>query len=305
MVSSPEAECGKSTLLGLIKLITPRGHVFVQISPPALYRMLEKWHPTIIVDEADTVFKGNAELRAVVNSGWTRGAGVPRCNPDTHEPEFFETFGPKVIGLKGLNVPGTTLGRSIIIDMERKLPGDKVDDFDHTDDEELAQIRQQLSRFALDNMDALRGATPQFPDGFVNRLRANWRLMLAVAERCGSGKEARKAAEVLSRRTDEASLGVELLRDIRVIFSTGIGLERLQSEMLVHRLVSLPDRPWSEMPFPYSGKPITTAQVAKLLKPFKVKPTVKRFGAETFRGYSAEDFDRAYRYIPTNQEDDA
>jgi hypothetical protein len=59
----------------------------------------------LIVDEADSFFKNNPELRAIINSGWTRGTGVPRCHPDTHEPEFFETFGPKAIGLKGLNIP--------------------------------------------------------------------------------------------------------------------------------------------------------------------------------------------------------
>ena len=73
------------------------------------------------MDEADTAFKNNPELRAVVNSGWTRGAGVPRCNPDTHEPEFFETFGPKAIGLKGLKVPDTTLSRAIIIEVRQVL----------------------------------------------------------------------------------------------------------------------------------------------------------------------------------------
>ena len=62
--------------------------------------------------------------------------------------------------MKGLRVPGTTLGRSIIIDMERKLPGDKVEDFDHLDDADLAEIRRQLARFAIDNMDALTGKTP-------------------------------------------------------------------------------------------------------------------------------------------------
>ena len=73
------------------------------------------------MDEADTAFKNNPELRAVVNSGWTRGAGVPRCNPDTHEPEFFETFGPKAIGLKGLMVLETTLSLSINIEVRQVL----------------------------------------------------------------------------------------------------------------------------------------------------------------------------------------
>ena len=63
-------------ITGLIKFIVPRGAVLVDINGAVLYRMIEKkWHPTLIVDEADDTFKTSPELRQVINSGWTRGAG--------------------------------------------------------------------------------------------------------------------------------------------------------------------------------------------------------------------------------------
>jgi len=159
LVSSPEAECGKSTLLGLVSLLVPRGLPIVEATGSVIYRMIERWHPTLIVDEADEIFKNNPELRGIINSGWTRGIGVPRCHPETHEPEFFETFGPKAIGLKGLGVPTTTLSRSIVIELQRKLPTDQADNFAHLDDEDLAQTRQQLARFASDAIAARRCRT--------------------------------------------------------------------------------------------------------------------------------------------------
>lgn len=134
--------------------------LFVNSSSAVVYRMIEAWHPTLIVDEADIIFKDNPELRSIVNAGWTRGAGVPRFNQETGEPEFFETFGPKVIGLKGLRLPDTTLSRSIIIALDRKLPGDRVADFDHLDDADLATLRSGLARFAHDSIEQLRGARP-------------------------------------------------------------------------------------------------------------------------------------------------
>jgi putative DNA primase/helicase len=293
LVSSPEAECGKSTLLGLINFLVPKGLTIVEVSPAVLYRMIECWHPTLIVDEADTTFKNNPELRAVVNSGWTRGAGVPRCNPDTHEPEFFETFGPKAIGLKGLKVPDTTLSRSIIIEMSRKLPRDVAESFAHSDDEELADIRRRLARFAADNLLRLTACCPQMPDGFANRLAANWKPLLAIAEICDAAERARKAAIALSRRADEASLGVELLRDIRDILDNR---DRIRSEELVNKLQAMADRPWAEMPF--TNKPITQLQLAKMLKPYSVRPEQVRFGELTFKGYMREWFESAFRYIP-------
>lgn len=95
-------------------------------------------------------------LRGIINSARTRGSGVPRCHPDTKEPEFFEAFGPKAIGLKGLSVAYTTLGRSIIIEMERKLLEDRAEDFEHADDVELARLRSCLARFAQDNIEKLK-----------------------------------------------------------------------------------------------------------------------------------------------------
>lgn len=295
LVSSPEAECGKSTLLGLINYLVPKGLIIVEVSPAVLFRMIECWHPTLIVDEADTAFKNNLELRAVINAGWTRGAGVPRCKPDTHEPEFFETFGPKAIGLKGLNVPGTTLSRSIVIEMQRKLPQDQAESFSHQDDEELSRFRQQSARFASDNVVKLRASSPAMPEGFINRLEANWKPLLAIAELCGVSARARDAATALSRRADEASLGVELLRDIRDMFGAR-NADRLRSDEIVNKLAEMADRPWADMPF--SHRPITQAQLAKLLKPFGVRPDQVRFGERTFKGYKLEWFERAFRYIP-------
>ena len=205
LVTSPEPDCGKSTLLGLVNYLVPHGLIIVDASGPVLFRMIECWHPTIIVDEADDVFRRCPDVRVVINSGWTRGAGVPRCHPDTHEPEIFSTFAPKAIGIKGLDVPATTLSRSIILEMERKLPNESVKSFTHQDDADLATLRQKLMRFAADNTAKLRAATPQMPKAFNNRLEANWKPLLAIAELCGNGEQARETAEALSRRNDEAS----------------------------------------------------------------------------------------------------
>ena len=60
----------------------PRALTCVGSSEAALYRAVEKWLPTIIVDEADVLLVENETLRAVINSGATRGTGVLRCNGD-------------------------------------------------------------------------------------------------------------------------------------------------------------------------------------------------------------------------------
>jgi putative DNA primase/helicase len=301
LVTSPEKECGKSTLIGLISFLVPSGMVIVEISPAVLYRMIEAWHPTLLVDEADDIFKQNPELRSVFNSGWTRNAGVPRCNPDTNEPEFFSTFGPKVIGIKGLKIPDTTLSRGIVIQLARKLPTETAKDFDHTDSDGLADLRGKALRWATDNLARVRAAKPTMPADFYNRLAANWRTIFAIADLCGVGEEARKAAIKVSDRDDEPSLAVELLIDIRKVFDE-LGADRIRRDELLERLVKLEDRPWSEMP--YSGKEMTAAQLRKLLKGIYVKiESIKFEGNRTARGVSRDQFEPLWdRYTPASPE---
>ena len=292
IVTSPEKECGKSTLLGLSSFLVPS----VDISPAVLYRMIEKWHPTLLLDEADDAFKDNQELRSVFNSGWTRNAGVPRCNPDTNEPEFFSTFGPKVIGLKGLKLPDTTLSRGIVIQLQRKLPTERAIDFEHIDSSELGELRSKACRWAADNMNRLRSAKPRLPADFHNRLAANWRLLLAIAELCEIGEDARKAAVSVADRDDDASLAVELLIDIQKVFDD-LKVDRIKRDELLERLVKLEDRPWADMPYAY--KPLTVAQLRKLLKGFYVKiESIKFQGNKTARGVERKQFETLWaRYI--------
>lgn len=78
--------------------------------------------------------------------------------------------------------------------MQRKLAGEKADDFDHIDNADLKELRRKLLRWAEDNGEQLASADPTIPDGFHNRVRANWKLLLAIAELTETAAKARRAA---------------------------------------------------------------------------------------------------------------
>jgi len=109
LATSAEANSGKSTLLGLLGFLVRQALLSVSIRGPALFRSIEKWGPTFVIDEADTSLVNNDDLKEVVNSGWTRGQRVIRCDPETHDPRPYSTFCPKAIGMKGRKLPDTTL----------------------------------------------------------------------------------------------------------------------------------------------------------------------------------------------------
>jgi putative DNA primase/helicase len=299
LVTSSEPDSGKSTLLGLIGFLARRTLLSVSITGPALFRSIEKWQPTFAIDEADEIFINNDDLREVVNSGWTRGQGVPRCDPETNEPRLYPTFCPKAIGMKGKHLRDTTLGRCIRIELQRKLPTETVEDFDHIDDAELADLRSRLARWADDHAAALKKATPEIPPGFHNRIRANWKLLFAIAETAGKDRkaEAWRAAEAIEgvRTTSELSMGVRLLAAVRPLFGPDAEQELhcMLTNEIIRRLTEDPEQPWVEY---RRGKPITPRQLSDLLKPYKISSGTVHPSPDVHGwGYKRQQFEDAWR----------
>jgi hypothetical protein len=305
LATSAEANSGKTQLLSLLGFLVPRALVCVEISEATLFRGIEMWHPTIIVDEADVILVNNEPLRSVINSGWTRGSCVPRCIGDDNTPHAFPTFCPKVIGMKGRKLPDTTLTRSIIIEMKRKKAGETVTHFRSIDDAGLAEMRRRAFRWADDNGEKLQGAEPDMPPGFDNRLGDNWSLPLAIADHAGGEwpTKARKAAIKLSKVDGVTSIGVQALGAIKAVFdgppdADGYRepLERVSSADLAADLGADMAGPFSEWK---NGKPITQAQLARVLKPFPIAPIKIRLpGGGTLQGYMRSQFEDAWeRYL--------
>ena len=56
----------------LLSRLVNRPDVASNISSPAFYRAIEELRPTLLIDEADTLLPGNAQLRGILNSSYTR-----------------------------------------------------------------------------------------------------------------------------------------------------------------------------------------------------------------------------------------
>ena len=107
--------------------LTPRALSASNISPSSVFRTVDKWGPTLLVDEADSFARDNDELRGILNCGHDRsGAFVIRTVGDSHEPKQFCTWAPKAIAMIG-KLPVTWQSRSIHIALKRMFPGDYVD----------------------------------------------------------------------------------------------------------------------------------------------------------------------------------
>ena len=162
-VLSPEKRCGKTTVLTLVQALTPRALSTSNITSAALFRAVEGWGPTLLIDEADTFLRNNEELRVVLNSGHNRlTAYVVRTVGDDHTPAKFRTWAPKAIALIGL-LPDTLADRAVTVALRRKRPDERVERLrlDRTD--EFKSLYRYAARWTEDNLEALREADPDVP----------------------------------------------------------------------------------------------------------------------------------------------
>lgn len=302
VLASPEKRCGKTTTFKVLGALVPRRLPASSISPAALFRSIEKFRPTLLLDEADTAFRESEELRAIVNAGHDRdGAFVLRTVGDDHEPRAFSTWCPKAIALIG-TLPGTLTDRAIVVPMRRRRRDEKVERLRVDRLADLEPLRSQAWRWTRDHLAVLREADPEVPASLNDRASDNWRPLLAVADAAGNpwSVRARRAACLLSGVDDggEDAPGVLLLADLRTLFDER-AVDRLATANILEHLHGMETRPWPE--WGKQRRPISARGIAALLSRFKVVPGKWKDGPDTVRGYDRAGFEDAFsRYLPSD-----
>lgn len=295
MVTSPTKACGKSTLLEVLDAMVHRGFIASNASPAAVFRAIEAWKPTLLLDEADTWMRQNEELAGILNSGHTRRtARVIRVTEvkGEHLPVAFSTWcAMAVAGIGGQR--DTLMSRSIVIGLRRKLPEEQVDRLPVDLHAQLHRIRRQLARWASDNAQTI-GAMEAEPPACGNDRRQDnftplWRIAAALGAPWPDRIAAAYAAQAQAEDDDSEPAGVMMLRDMAEIFAAR-GVERMATSEIVAELMTMEDRPWMEW---RHGRPISAQSVARQMKPFGIKATVKKLGGTATRVYLRADIDAA------------
>ena len=299
-ITSPTKRCGKTRLLEVLSGIVKNGLISSNLTPSAVFRLIEKEKPTLLMDEQDTYGKSE-EFRGIINSGHTRNASFvirsEKSKGEQFETRRFSTWAPKVIAMIGVP-PDTIIDRSIMIPLRRKLSGEKVDRLPLNFFEQQAETRRKLLRWAGDNLDALKASHVEAPSFGNDRAADNWTPLFVIADILGGEwpelvKKAYLAIE--AGKEEDEDIRIKLLGDIQSVLA-GYSEDAIPSADLVDKLINLEDAPWGEW---NRGKPMTPNGLARMLKPFDLKPRQVRIYGKQQRGYVIEDLEKVFtRYIP-------
>jgi len=304
IINAPEKSCGKTLLLDVLGRMAYRPLPAANASPSALFRAVDLWKPTILIDEADTFFQDKTDLHGMVNAGYRRGGSVLRSVPvgDTFEPRSFPVFSAKALAGIALekHLPDTTMSRGIVFNLRRKLSHESVNRLRYADRDLFTGISEKLARFALDYSQQVGAACPALPDVLSDRDQDNWDGLLAVASCAGDEWLACAIAAALKLSgagEQTASTSNELLADIQHVFESKRE-DKISTANLIRALCEDEEAAWSTY---NKGKPITPRQVARQLAAYGIASKNIRLGAyETPKGFELSQFSDAFvRYLST------
>jgi len=297
VITAPEKRCGKTQLLAVLNKLVYRPLPASSISPAGLFRTIDAWRPTLLIDEADAFVRDNEELRGLLNCGHTRdSAFVVRLVGDDFTPRKFTVWGAKALAGIG-HLADTVMDRAVTLELRRKLPHEPVTRLRHAAPDLFDNLVAKLARFAVDYREAIRQARPPLPDALNDRAQDNWEPLLAIADVAGGPWPAWGRAAALALSGDDApsmSTGTELLADIREVFEL-LACTRIKTADLIAALCEDEEMPWATY---NRGKPISPRQVAIRLKGYCIHSKTIRLGAQTPKGYERAQFDEAFaRYL--------
>ncbi len=300
VITAPEKRCGKSQMLFVLGRLVKNPQMASSISPAALFRVIDKWEPTLLLDEADAFMRDNEELRGLINCGHTRdSAFVVRVVGDTHEPTKFNAWSAKAISGIG-HLAETIMDRSVVLELRRKMPHENVDRIRHAEPDYFTVLASKLARFADDYREVIRKSRPSLPDALNDRAQDNWEPLLAIADSIGGHwpETARKAAlKISGDDSSSVSIGVELLSDIQEIFEAK-KISRISTADLVTALCEDDEKPWATFS---RGYPIKAGAMSKKLSGYGIKSKTIRLGVITKKGFELSDFQESFgRYLSKN-----
>ncbi|MFD8676528.1 DUF3631 domain-containing protein [Streptomyces seoulensis] len=303
-VVGPTKGCGKSRVLDVLHETVHQPMMTVNTSPAVVFRVIGKNPPTLLVDEADTIFGPKAgdkeDLRGLLNAGHQRNRPAWRISGPEHKPTAFPTFAMAALAGIG-DLPDTIMDRAVVIRMQKRKPGERITPFrSRYSLPELHALRDRLTAWLTPLRSTAAGLVPQMP--VEDRAADTWEPLAIVADLAGGHGPSRARAACLAMTRNEVvqdeqtTLKTRLLRDVRRVFEQEGHKEALRSQDLLAALVQDAEGPWAE----YGTKGLNAYHLANLLRDFGISPGNHRFeNGRQAKAYARNQFLDAWaRYCP-------
>jgi hypothetical protein len=320
LVLAPASRSGKSRLREITKLLVRNPVSMISPTSAAVYTLTgcSEEIPTLLIDEIGRMLerKDISEFLAIVEAGFQPGESVPRVAFDSEgkrRVENFNVYSPMLMaGIDNGRMPETITGRSVILRMKRNI-GKRLSYRPRKHKAEGAALAGKLAEWSKTVFDKVQDIEPIMPDQLNDREQDKWEPLFIVGRladvtavtpvtdvtgNLGWLERIKDAALELSKEdkdTDTTSKSELLLKDIE-----NISFDKISTFNLLVEINKIDESSWSTYNF---GKPLDGGGLARLLKPYGIKPKTIRFDKDTDKGYYRSDFEDAFkRYLGVRSE---
>lgn len=315
VITSDTKRSGKTRTAELLSFVVNNPRSMSGMTPATIYRIIGSQHPTMFVDEAETLASEAASLmRIVLNVGYRRGQTIPRTRQE--EVIDYEAYCPKCFILIG-DVYDTLRDRCLTIRLQRGAsPSRFLFDIAKAEGQALRSKLELLSTEKIDQVVSAYHAHARL-DYLGDRDEEIWLPLMAICFVLEPGRLADlprvsvdlsmdkmaparlmvdlKGAE---EKADEIEYAERLLRDMVTI----IGKEKgIFTRDALPKLYELPTAPWRK----FRGEGLTALDIGLLLGRFKglsrrsirVGTKYRGKGQPVGKGYLKADLEKALRSL--------
>lgn len=236
---SKTPRAGKSTVIRVARALCLNPEVSGDITSAALFKLIESEHPTLLIDEVDTVFNGSGEgnesFRRSLNTGYeasgtaTRGVGK--------EVQKYSTFCAKLLaGINSLDsdLPETVRTRSIPVELVTAHPKERF--YAHKAGPEAMLLAEKIDAWIRSHGEAIISYEPELIESMDPRAFEISFPLLQLAHALGVEAEIRTALiRMLAPPLPKDEPHVALLRQIREVFDEK-GRDKVHTAEILEKL---------------------------------------------------------------------
>jgi len=312
-ISAATKGAGKTALLDTLASISLNAEMLTDPHAANMMRLASQseynGRVSFFIDEAEKLNRETCDARPYMNSGYRKGASIPRVMPGGYTQKF-STFCAKAFSLIG-DVYDTLRDRSIVVRLVRSAVERRF---------RPSLMRAEARELVFEIrrvMEPLQGGMAWADDRLLEHLKGRdeeiWLPLFSLAVTLGLSpadidRLRSVSADLTAEKTDEARNFIELRATAEAAATADTYSERAIADLLsvlregepaifsdvaVERMRALPVGPWRT----FKGTGLTVNVLASLVDRFGLKPTVVRMErgrqAKQLKGYRRDALDRA------------
>jgi len=174
---------GKSRMINCLAALCYKALLVVDPTEATLFRTVSEWHPTMIIDESETVTRNQRQtVQNLLNAGQKQGSSVQRMQERRvaggtvrYAPQCFDVFGFKALAGTKMWLP-TLRRRALIAYSTRSLR--KVNR--RIDKDRAREIRRKLLQYRIDYIDIPFKESLAKIDELTHKLTGTYELFFSL-----------------------------------------------------------------------------------------------------------------------------